>query len=386
MERRFYKIEAKKNTKKLNVAAYARVSTSEKSQITSLSQQISYYNNLIQNNPNWNFVKIYVDNGISGTGTKERAGFNEMIDACKNHKIDLILTKSISRFARNTVDLLQTTRMLKKLNIEVQFEKERLNSSSKEGELMLSLLAGFAQNESQSISENIKWGIRKGYEKGKIRKQKVYGYDVVNDVYQINQKEGKVVRFIFDSFMAGDDRVGIADKLNSLNIPSSHNLKWSRMMIKKLLQNERYAGYTLLQKSYTIDPITKKNIKNDKLPMYRVDDSNPAIVSLEEFEKVQELLKTYNQRVNRWKRRGSWYTSLVKCKDCGGIMALKTKPMTFRCLEKDKHNNCTNGNGTHYDSVVKSLKKAGITKFDDTVRQKIKSIIAKGDEIQIIKF
>ena len=388
MERKFYKIEAKKNTRtKINVAAYARVSTTEDSQLNSLSQQISYYNELIQHNPQWNFVKIYVDRGISGTKTKNRDGINELIKDAKAGNIDLILTKSISRFARNTVELLKIVRDLKKINVEIQFEKERLSTLSKEGDLMLSLLAGFAQQESQSISENIKWGIRKSYEKGIIRKQRTYGFDIINNEFKINLKESKVVKFIFDSFLSGKCHAEIADLLNERGIPSSRNGKWSRMIIKKILKNEKYAGFTILQKSYVKDPITKsQKVNNNELPMYQVSDTNEAIVTVDEFERVQELIKTANDRVNRWQKRRTWITGLVKCPVCGGTMSYKKRDNKLRCSNHDKRKcPCSNSKGLNYNLVIESINKAfKLKKFDEKVVNKIKKIVGDDKNIKIV--
>ena len=186
------------------VAAYARVSMETERLQHSISAQISYYSNLIQSNPAWEYVGVYADSGISGTSIKGRPEFNHMIEDCEKGLIDIVLTKSISRFARNTVDLLKTVRHLKELGIEVRFEKENINSLSGDGEVMLTLLASFAEEESRSISENAKWGIKKRFEQGEPRRGRIYGYRVKNGQYVIKEDEAAVVQRIFQMFLDGD--------------------------------------------------------------------------------------------------------------------------------------------------------------------------------------
>ena len=271
------------------VAAYARVSMETERLQHSISAQISYYSNLIQNNPAWEYVGVYADSGISGTSIKGRPEFNHLIDDCEKGLIDIVLTKSISRFARNTVDLLKTVRHLKELGIEVRFEKENINSLSGDGEVMLTLLASFAEEESRSISENAKWGIKKRFEQGEPRRGRIYGYRVKNGKYIIKEDEAAVVRRIFQMFLDGDSCYVIANKLNQEGIKSYAGKDHHGEVIANMIRQEKYTGCTLCQKFYVRDPLTHKQMKNKgELPMYFIEDTHPAIISKEIFQAAQE--------------------------------------------------------------------------------------------------
>ncbi len=271
------------------VAAYARVSMETERLQHSISAQISYYSNLIQSNPAWEYVGVYADSGISGTSTKGRPEFNHMIEDCEKGLIDIVLTKSISRFARNTVDLLKTVRHLKELGIEVRFEKENINSLSGDGEVMLTLLASFAEEESRSISENAKWSIKKRFEQGEPRRGRIYGYRVKNGQYVIKEDEAAVVRRIFQMFLDGDSCYIIAQKLNQEGIKSYAGKDHHGEVIANMIRQEKYTGCTLCQKLYVRDPLTHKQMKNKgELPMYFIEDTHPAIISREIFQAAQE--------------------------------------------------------------------------------------------------
>ncbi len=275
--------------KRKRVAAYARVSMESERMRHSLSAQVSYYSDLIQKNPEWEYAGVYADYGISATGVKDRSGFKRLIEDCEKGLVDIIMTKSISRFARNTVDLLNTVRRLKEIGIEIRFEKEGINSSSGDGEVMLTLLASFAQEESRSISENCKWGIRKMYEEGKPRRGRIYGYRVKHGEYVIQEYEAEVVRRIFRMFLDGDSCYIISEKLAKEGIRSYAGKRISGEVISCMIRQEKYTGCTLCQKLFVSDPLTKKEVKNNgELPMYFIEDTHPAIISRETFAAAQE--------------------------------------------------------------------------------------------------
>ena len=258
------KIEAKKsplpNRKK--VAAYARVSMETQRLHHSLAAQISFYSDLIQKNPEWDYAGVYADEGISGTSVEKRPEFMRMMKDCKAGKIDLILTKSISRFARNTVDLLKVVRQLKDLNIEVRFEKEKINSLSDDGELMLTLLASFAQEETISISNNVKWTIRKRMSEGNPNMRNiVYGYRWKDDTLIVVPEEAKIVRRIFQNFLDGKSRLETEREFAEEGITTRKGNRWTDSNIKVVLTNVTYTGNLLCQKEFVEDPITKKRKK-----------------------------------------------------------------------------------------------------------------------------
>lgn len=241
------------------VAAYARVSLDSEQLKHSLSAQVSYYNKKIQTNPDWLFAGVFSDEGISGTGTKKRQGFNSMIRAADAGRIDIILTKSISRFARNTVDLLNTVRHLREIGVEVRFERENIHSMSGDGELMLSILASFAQEESRSISDNMKWSSRKRMEKGIPNcRFHIYGYRWEGDKLMPVPEEAAIVKRIFREFLDGRSRPEIADMFAAEGVRTREGRLWAQSSVGHILTNFTYTGNLLLQKSYTDDPLTKQ--------------------------------------------------------------------------------------------------------------------------------
>ena len=274
---------------KKKVAAYARVSMESERMNHSLSAQISYYSSLIQKNPDWQYAGVFADDGVSGTGTAKRSEFRRMIETAENGEIDIILTKSIQRFARNTVDLLETVRHLKDIGVEVRFEKEHINSMSGDGELMLTILASFAQEESRSISENVKWGTRKRFEKGIPNgKFRVYGYRWEGDELVIVPEEAKIVRRIFQNFLDGKSRLETEREFAAEGITTREGCRWVDSNIKVVLTNITYTGNLLLQKEFIADPISKQRKKNHgELPQYYVEDTHPAIIDKATFDYVQ---------------------------------------------------------------------------------------------------
>lgn len=303
------------------VAAYARVSMETDRLEHSLSTQISYYNELIQKNPEWQFVGVYADDGISGTSTERRSEFNRMMEEAEAGKIDIILTKGISRWARNTVDLLESVRHLKELGVEVRFEKENINSLSGDGELMLSILASFAQEESRSISDNVKWGIRKRFENGTPNfRNRILGYRWEDDHLVIVPEEATIVRRIFQNFLEGKSRLETEREFDAEGIRTINGCRFVDSNIKVILTNVTYTGNLLLQKEFISDPITKKRKKNrGELPMYYVEGTHEAIIDQATFDFVQREMarrRELGARANK-SLNITCFTGKIKCPYCG---------------------------------------------------------------------
>lgn len=285
--------EIKKAAKCLRVAAYCRVSTDDKEQKTSYEAQIQYYTNKINKNPDWQMAGIFADEGITGTQAKKRPQFLKMIRLCRQGKIDVILTKSLSRFARNTVDSLNYIRELKMLGIAVISEKENINTLTAESEMLITIMSCFAQAESESISKNVSWGVRQSFKSGNVPMQykKLLGYKKgENDLPEIVPEEAEIVKEIFRSYLDGMSLKQIADSLNSRGIKTKHKqTEWQTEVVKSILVNEKYTGDALLQKTYITDCITKKTRKNNgELPMYLVKNHHEPIISHADFNRVQE--------------------------------------------------------------------------------------------------
>lgn len=269
------------------VAAYARVSMDKDAMLHSLAAQVSYYSNLIQRNPEWEYAGVYADGGLTGTKA-DRPEFQRMLQDCRDGKIDKILVKSISRFARNTVTLLETVRMLKEMGISVYFEEQKIDTMSGDGELMLSILASFFQEESRNVSENCKWRVRKKFEKGEPTGFCMYGYDVRNGAFTIIPEEAAVVRRIFRMYLEGMGSVKIMKTLIVEGIPAPEGGLWNASVIMMMLRNEKYAGDLLLQKFFTNNHIEKKQFFNrGELPQYFVEGDHEPIIDREIFEAVQ---------------------------------------------------------------------------------------------------
>ena len=306
---------------KKKVAGYARISMESERMHHSLSAQISYYNALIQKKPEWEFAGVYADDGISGTGTAKRSEFLRMLADCEAGKIDIILTKSIQRFARNTVDLLETVRHLKNIGVEVRFEKENINSMSGDGELMLSILASFAQEESRSISENVKWGTRKRFEQGIPNGRfQIYGYRWEGDHLVVEPEEAKIVKMIFDDFLKGLSAESTEKKLEEMGVKSFKGVHFSNSSIRQILSNITYTGNFLFQKEYVTDPITgKSKINRGELPQYWVENTHEAIIPLETYQAVQAERQRRRELgvLANWSINTSCFTSKIKCPLCG---------------------------------------------------------------------
>lgn len=277
--------------KRMRVAAYARVSTEKGAMLHSLAAQVSYYSELIQSNPEYEYAGVYADEGLSGT-LEGRPEFQRMLRDCREGKIDRILCKSISRFARNTVMLLKTVRELKQLGVSVYFEEQNIDTMSGEGELMLTVLASFAQEESRSVSENCKWRIRKKFEQGIPTGLCMYGYKVKNGVFTIIPEEAEIIRRIFRMYLEGMGCERIMKALTEAGIPAPNGGLWSASTILLMLRNEKYAGDLLLQKYYINNHIEKKQLPNrGELPQYAVTEDHEPIIDRTTFDAVQKEIR-----------------------------------------------------------------------------------------------
>lgn len=314
------------------VAAYARVSRESEEMLHSFSAQVDYYTTLIQNNPDWEFAGVYADYGISGTGVAKREQFKKLFKDAQDGKIDIILTKSIQRFARNTVDLLNTVRDLKELGVEVRFEKERINTFSKDGELMLSLLASFAQEESRSISENVKWGIRKRFQEGiPHNTSDVLGYQWVDGIPQIVPEQAEIVRQIFQNFLDGKSRVQTAKELNAMGITTRLGNKWDEMAVRDILTNPIYRGDLLLQKTYRENHLTHRKMRNKgNLPQYLVQENHEAIIDPKIFDWVQGEMERRRQK-GVFCKNPSVFTRKIRCGKCGCFLIHISSRKSWSC-------------------------------------------------------
>lgn len=283
----------KERHRQKRVAAYCRVSTDSEEQLTSYTNQMKVYSEMIASNKEWEFAGLYADEGISGTRADKRPEFQRMIEDCHKGKIDMIITKSVSRFARNTVDCLDYVRMLKEMGIGVYFEEQNIHTLKSDSELYLVIYAGFAQSESESISKNITWTHRKNFEDGKVTfmYSRTLGYKKGEDGNpEIVPEEAAIVQRIFDMYLSGKttDEISVILQGENIVIPNK-KLSFSKSMIIRMLKNEKYCGDAILQKTVTLDPITKKRKANEgEAPMWLVENSHPAIISRDIFNKVQE--------------------------------------------------------------------------------------------------
>ena len=340
---------------KKRVAAYCRVSTDSEEQLNSYEAQKSYYTQKIADSPDWEMAGIYADEGISGTSMKKRTEFKKMITACKRGRIDLIITKSLSRFARNTVDCLETVRLLKANGIGVYFEKENINTLTESSEFLITLFSGFAQAESESLSKNVAWGWRKSAEAGNVYFQykRMLGYRKGTDGQpEIVPEEAKIIRRIYRRYLAGCSLGQIKQKLEQDNIPTAQKVeRWSSAVIHNILTNEKYMGDALLQKTYITDCISKKVKKNmGERPMYYVENNHPAIIPRETFDQVQKEMTRRSSKRKVLQKSGKTelgkysgkyaLTELLVCGECGSPYKRVTwarngkKRIVWRCVSR----------------------------------------------------
>lgn len=301
------------------VAAYARVSTGKDAMLHSLASQVEYYRNFIRNTPGWEYAGVYADEAKTGT-RDSRESFQQMLTDCRSGKIDHILTKSISRFARNTVTLLETVRELKTLGISVYFEEQNIDTSTADGELMLSILASYAQEESLSTSENMKWRIHSNFEQGLAWNPTLLGYRYEDGVFMIQPEEAEIVRQIYDSYLDGMGATAIAKMLNESGKVSRFGNALGQRSIMLILQNYTYTGNLLLQKTFSENHLTKKKRYNEgQLPMYHIQNSHEAIIPLEQFNAVQAEIKRRAEKYAKPHRnKGNYlFSGLLVCGICG---------------------------------------------------------------------
>jgi len=354
------------------VAAYCRVSTDSAEQASSYEAQVQYYTSYINGHADYDFAGIYADEGLSGTSTKKRDQFNSMIADCKAGKIDMIITKSISRFSRNTLDCLNFVRLLKDLGIGVIFEKENIFTLDSKGEVLLSILSSLAQDESRSISESSTWGIRRRFEQGKLHLNhtKFLGYDKdPNGNLMINQKQAKIVRRIYREFLDGKGANRIAKDLEVDQVPNWNGKpKWHGSTIQSMLTNVKYKGDALLQKSYTVDFLTKKRAKNTgQVPQYYVEESHSAIIEKDIWQAVQlemERRKVYALEHGIQKLEcatiNNPFAGRVICGTCGHMFGRKVwnstnekqRRIIWRCDAKYKVKGVKGCDSKHIDDGV----------------------------------
>ncbi len=358
-----------KEVRKLRVAAYCRVSTDYEEQASSYQTQIQHYEEIIEKNPDWTLAGIFADDGISATSTKGREQFNQMIQACTDGKIDMVITKSISRFARNTVDCLNYIRMLKGMNIPVYFEKESINTMDSRGEVLLTIMASLAQQESESLSQNVKLGIKYRFQQGKVMVNAncFLGYDKDEDGHLvINTEQAETVKRIFREYLEGASCQQIARGLARDGILTARGkTRWHDSAIRRILENEKYMGDALLQKTYTVDFLKKKRAKNNgDVPQYYVEDDHEAIIPKELFMKVQEEMARRGSQVDcKGRKRGfsskNCFTGLICCVECGEQFRRihwnnrGCKSVVWRCITRlEKNGDC--GARTIYEENLKA--------------------------------
>lgn len=343
--------QEKGSSVKRRVAFYARVSTDSSEQKTSYDAQVDYYTKFIQSHPDWEFICGYTDEGISAVNTKRREGFKQMVADGLAGEFDLLITKSVSRFARNTVDSLTTVRKLKEKSVEIWFEEQNIYTLDSKGELLITIMSSLAQEESRSISENVTWGQRKRMADGKVSLpyKQFLGYEKGEDgLPRIVPAEAEIVRLIFRLFMEGKTFSAIAKYLGDHDIPSPAGKEtWQMAVVRSILSNEKYKGHALLQKTYCIDFLTKKMVKNTgQVQQYYVEDSHPAIIEPDEFDAVQLEIE---RRKSLGKPIGctSLFSARLVCADCGGWFGKKVwgsykgdksyRKEVWQCNDKYKH-------------------------------------------------
>lgn len=330
---------------KRRVAAYARVSTDDEMQLTSYEAQVDYYTKLIKANDEWEFVKVYADEGITGTSLKNRKEFNKMVNDALDDKIDLIITKSVSRFARNTVDALTTIRKLKEKRKEIYFEKENIYTLDSKGEVLVTIMSSLAQDESRNISENVTWGQRKRFSDGKynLARKNFLGYKKDQDGnIVIDEKEALVVKKIYRYFLDGVTPGGIAQSLMEEGVPTpGGKTKWIYSTITSILQNEKYKGDALLQKRFTVNFLEHKMKKNEgEVNQYYVKKGHPAIIEPLIWDRVQLEIKRREMGKNVYSSKDV-FSSKLKCAECGSYFGKKVwhsndpyRKVIWRCNHK----------------------------------------------------
>lgn len=376
--------------KQKKVAAYARVSCGKDTMLHSLAAQIDYYKEIINANPEWAFVGVFADEAKTGT-KEERAGFLELMSLCEKGEVDLILTKSVSRFARNTVTLLSRVRELRQLGVDVYFEEQNIHTIGADGELLLTLLASFAQAESLSCSDNVKWRVRKDFSEGKTCNFTMLGYEFDDGEVILKEEDVPLVRHIFDLYIQGNGFYKIANILNEEGYRTVKGNEWHGTTVRKILKNEKYAGDLLLQKSFVDNHITKKKCVNTgELPQYYVEDNHEAIIARADFDRVQERIQTRSAMAPK-PGTITVFTSKIQCSGCGANYRRKTTATgivwicgTFNHKGKKY---CPTSKAIPEDTLKRITAEAlGLTEFEDAVfAERVKQIIAfPGNVLQFL--
>lgn len=347
--------ETKSAYRQLRVAAYCRVSTKQEEQLNSYGVQTRYYTERINAEPQWTLVGIFADKGITGTSVKKRDEFNKMIRLCKRGKVDMIITKSISRFARNTVDCLQYIRMLKELNVDVYFEEQGIHSTSPGAEFYITIFGSIAQSESENISANVRWGKDQSAKEGKVpfHYKRFLGYRKGADgTPEIDPEEAEIIKRIYRQYLSGDSFIKIATDLNidQIKTPSGSG-QWFSATIRSILSNEKYKGDAILNKTYITDCISKKvKVNNGERPKYYVENNHPAIIDAPTFARVQEEMarragikkrKQVGTKTEQGRYSGKYaLTDLLICGECGTPYRRCTwtikgrKKVVWRCINR----------------------------------------------------
>ncbi|NLA86653.1 MAG: recombinase family protein [Clostridiales bacterium] len=304
--------------KALRVAAYARVSSGKDAMLHSLSAQVDFYSTYIRHHPGWEYVGVYADEAKTGTNDS-RESFQRLIADCRIGKIDRVLTKSVSRFARNTVTILETVRELKSLGISVHFEEQNIDTATADGELMLTILAGFAEEESLSASENQKWRVRRNFESGKPWRYFMLGYRNQDGKISVIPEEAEIVKSIFADYLAGDGITAIMNRLNESGYSTQSGHVFHKSAVERILRNYAYTGNLLLQTKFRENHLTKKTLKNDgELPKYHAAETHEAIISMETFEAVQAEMQRRAQKYAKKQTRQTYlFSGKITCAICG---------------------------------------------------------------------
>ena len=395
----------------MRVAAYCRVSTDDEDQLNSYRSQVAYYTELINKREDWTFAGVYADEGITGTQTAKREEFQLLINECMNGNVDMIITKSISRFARNTLDTLRYVRMLKEKNVAVFFEEENINTLTMDGELLLTILSSVAQQEVENISANVKKGLKMKMQRGELvgfQGCLGYDYDKETKTISINEKEAEIVRYIFTRYAEGAGGYTISRELRALGHKTKYGGRtWPESTIRGILRNEKYKGDLLMGKTFTVDPISKRRLINfGEEDKFYLSDHHEGIVSAELFEQVQRILnrrgmprQVGSNGVREKFSRKYAFSCITKCGFCGGSMARRcwhsgtkhSKPM-WQCVTSTKGGRrfCPNSKGIEEEQIeeafVESYKKfcADYSDVMDEFLQRVEHSLAENSVLKEI--
>ena len=370
------------------VAAYVRVSVDKETMLHSFAAQASYYKELISKHNDWELVDVYADYGISGTKVN-RPDFNRMIEDCREGKIDMIITKSISRFARNTALLLATIRELKALHVDVYFEEQNMNSLGEQGELVLTLLASMAEAEAKSMSMNVKWRVDKTFMQGEVYSTThFYGYDIIDKKFIVNEEQAEVVKRIFQMALDGLGYIKITEVLNKEGIKSPTGIKWSYHSVERILKEDTYTGKLTLQKTYRSE-IKKRELNKGELKKYVIENDHEAIIDVGTFNKVQELIRSRRSKPTKENKGNDIFKGFIRCSVCGACFQRKKRYgydlydwACWNYLYATKGERCKTVRIPESVLIEKTKEALGtdeITK--EIVREKLKSIVAYPDRL-----